>query len=150
MTAPELAVYMITHEVAVQGITKHVVPNMLTGRVYDSMMAVAAEAKMKVARVESVATRIQALSRRIDIATEHVAETPGDPQFHRLTFSGHAPSEGVYATLPARRLSWPPLLCNRHHGKANTTGQHVGHVHGDALDHSLACDREHGATGHCQ
>lgn len=151
LAAPELAIYTIAHDVAVQGITKHVVPNMLTGGVYDSMMAVAAGAEMKVARVEGAATRIHAIARRIDVATEVVAETPGDPRLHRRTFSGHAPSVSVYAALLARPVSWSPLLCNGHRGKVNPTGQHVGHhVHGDALDHSLACDREHGVTGHCK
>lgn len=114
LAVPELAIYTIAHDVAVQGNIKHVVPDMLTGGVYDSVMAVATEAKTNVARVESAATRIQALSRRIDVAPEAVAETPEDPQLHRLTFKGHALATPlaracIERSLPVRRWAWPPL-----------------------------------------
>lgn len=111
---PELAIHTIAHEVAAQGNIKHVVPDMLTGGVYDLMMAVATEAKTNVEQVESAATLIQALSRRIDVATEAVTEAPGDPQLYRLTFSSHALATPLaraclQRSLPARPWSWPLL-----------------------------------------
>lgn len=65
LVSPEVAMFTIAHEAAVQGIASQVVPTMLTDGVDLVMMAIAAEARTKAAKEKKAATRLQALARGV-------------------------------------------------------------------------------------
>lgn len=102
--------------------------------------------------VAKAATRTQALTRGVGVATAGVGDTLRDPQAHRLNGSDHAPSEGLYANSSAlyQRDVRLGLLCNHHQGKDDHARQHITYrVHdGDAVGRSLGGDRERGELHH--